>query len=89
LLLLLFNLKDAVTWIRKLDNEDKFIDCLAIRVHIRDRSYNALLHWMPTTFNPTNNLHLREVEEVNSLPNHLIQKAHWIKLTTRRCAGQT
>jgi len=33
--------------------------------------------------------HSRKVKEANSLPDHSIQKARWIKLIGRRCIGQT
>ncbi len=88
-LLLLFNSKEAVTWIKNPDKEDKFIDNFAVGAYFRDRSYNILLRWVPTTFDPDNRPHLREVEEANSLPDHSIQKARWIKPTMRRRAGQT
>src|SRR5258707_9357746 len=87
-LLLPFNSKEATPWIKSQDNEDKFLDKFAVGACFRDRSYNILLHWVLTTFDPNNKLHLREVEEANSLPDHSIQKARWIKPTMRRCAGQ-
>jgi hypothetical protein len=87
-LLLLLNSKEAADWIREPDVEDRFLDKFAIGACIRDRKYNIMLRWVPITYDPASNAHQREIEEVNSLPDHSIQKARWIKPTIRRRAGQ-
>jgi hypothetical protein len=88
-LLLLLNTKEAADWLREPNVEDKFIDKYAIGTCIRDRSFNVLLWWVPITLDPNNRVHHREIEEVNNLPEHLIQKMCWIKPVIRRRAGQT
>jgi hypothetical protein len=88
-LLLLLNSKEAADWLKEPDVEDKFLDKFAIGASIRVRKYNVLLRWVPLTFDPNNIKHLREIEEVNSLPDHSIWNARWIKLPNRRRAGQT
>jgi hypothetical protein len=83
-LLLLLNTKEAADWLREPDVEDKFIDKYAIGACIRDRSFNVLLRWVPITLDPNNRVHHREIEEVNNLPEHSIQKMRWIKPVIRR-----
>jgi hypothetical protein len=88
-LLLLLNSKEAADWLRSPDTEDRFLDKFAIGACIKDRNYNVLLRWVPITFDPNNSTNHREVEEMNSLPEHSLQKARWIKPANRRRAGQT
>ena len=88
-LLLLMNTKESATWLRNPRIEYKFVDKFAIGTHIRDRAYNILVRWVPITFEPSNKAHLREIEEVNNILDHSIQKARWIKPIIRRRAGQT
>ena len=86
-LLLLLSTKEAASWLRKPEIGYKLVDKFAIGARIRDRAYNILVRWIPTTFEP-NSKHLREIEEVNNLLEHSIQKARWIKPVIRRRAGQ-
>lgn len=88
-LLLLLNSKEAADWLRELDVEDKFIEKFASKAFFRDRSFNIILRWVPIIFDPNNRKHLREIEEVNGLVDHSIQKARWIKPVNRRRSGQT
>lgn len=88
-LLLLLNSKEAADWIREPDVEDRFLDKFAISACIRDRKFNVMLRWVPITYDPTSSVHQREVEEVNGLLDHSIQKARWIKPIVRRRIGQT
>jgi hypothetical protein len=88
-LLLLLNSKEAADWIREPDVKDRFLDKFAIGACIRDRKFNVMLRWVPITYDPTSSVHQREVEEVNGLPDHSIQKARWIKPIVRRRTGQT
>ena len=88
-LLLLINTKEGADWLREPGVIDNFIECFAAGASFRDRSYHVLLRWVPITLDPTNRTHLREIEEVNNLPEHSIHRMRWIKPTTRRRAGQT
>lgn len=44
---------------------------------------------MPIILDPNNYTHYREIEEVNGLPEYMIQKMRWIKPIIWRRAGQT
>ena len=88
-LLLLINSKEGADWLREPGVIDNFIDCFATGAVLRDRNYHVLIKWVPIVLDPTNRAHLREIEEVNNLPEHSIHKMRWIKPTIRRQAGQT
>jgi hypothetical protein len=88
-LLLMLNSKESAEWLREPDVEDKFLDKFAMGACIRDRNFNVILRWVPITLDPDNRSHHREIEEVNGLPDHSIQKVRWIKPIKRRRAGQT
>jgi len=88
-ILLTLNSKEAADWIREPGNEEVFADSFAKGAHIRDREYSLVLPSVPLTFEPDNETHLREVEEVNSLPTRVIRKARWIKPANRRRPEQT
>lgn len=88
-LLLTMNSRSAADWVRETDIEMKFTDAFSISSHVRQRTYNLILPGIPTTFNPDNAAHLREVEEINSLRANTIFKARWIKPIGRRRPDQT
>jgi len=88
-ILLTLNSKEAAAWIREPEIEMAFADSFAKGAHIRDREYSLVLPSVPLTFEPDNETHLREVEEVNSLPYRAIRKARWIKPVGRRRPEQT
>jgi hypothetical protein len=82
------NSKEAADWLREIDVERKFLDKFASGASFRDRSYIVFLRWVPIIFDPNSRTHLREIEEANSLPDHSIHKARWIKPVNRRRSGQ-
>ena len=86
--LLTLNSKEAVNWIREIGNEMTFADAFSKGVHIREREYILVAPRIPLTFKPENQTYLREIEEANSLPSHIIRKARWIKPTGHRQEGQ-
>ena len=88
-ILLTLNSKEATIWIREPENEMVFADAFVKGAHIRDREYSLIAPRIPLTFEPGNETHLREIEEVNSLPGRTIRKARWIKPVERRRPGQT
>ena len=88
-ILLTLNSKEAAIWIRDPGNEEAFANAFSKGAHIQEREYNLVLPRVPLTFEPENQKHLREIEEMNSFPSHIIRKARWIKPAARRRAGQT
>jgi hypothetical protein len=88
-ILLTMDSKETTLWIREPENEAVFADSFTNGTFIRDREYSLVAPRIPLTFEPNNATHLREIEEVNNLPYHVIQKARWIKLLSRRRPGQT
>jgi hypothetical protein len=86
--ILQLNSKEAANWIHEFKVEAKFTKAFAEASYFKDRQYNILVPRVPLTFDPTNNVHLREIEEANSLSPSSILKARWIKPEYRRSAGQ-
>jgi hypothetical protein len=88
-MLFYFNSKDTVKWIRQPAIEDIFLKQLAKDAYVKSRPYNILLRGVPIIFDPSNEAHLREIEELNGLFKFAILKARWIKPAARRRTGQT
>jgi hypothetical protein len=88
-LLLMLNSKQAADWLKDPGTETKFTNNFANDTFFINRSYNIIVPYTPITFNPSNDNHLREIEEHNKLSNGIIRKACWIKPAGRRREGQT
>lgn len=56
---------------------------------MKERTYQTVAPFVPLTFNPDSDRDLREIEEVNDLPEGSIAKARWIKPQNRRAPTQT
>ena len=84
----LFKHKEVVDWL-----QDPKVECtFAIRVAedamITKCTYSILVPRIPLTFNPSNEKHLREIEECNELLEGAVVKARWIKPVNRRVPEQ-
>ena len=88
-ILLTLNSSKAVKWIREPGTEVIFAEEFSTEVHIRERAYSPIVPRVPVTFEPSNDKHLRKMEEANSLDKNTIRKARWIKLLERRRPEQT
>ena len=86
--ILQLNSKETANWIRDFSVETEFTKAFAEASYFKDRHYNILVPRVPLTFDPSNQAHLREVEEANGLSSSTIIKARWIKPEYRRSAGQ-
>jgi len=87
--LLTLNTEEAVSWIRELYNETTFKKAFSPKAHIRERAFNLIVLRIPVTFEPSEDKHLCEIEEANSLNISTISKARWIKPMERRRPNQT
>ena len=85
---MLFKEKEVINWLQDQDAEFHFTTEIAPDAEIIKRLYSILVPRIPITFNPSNEAHLREVEECNDLPSGMIAKARWIKPEYRRVQGQ-
>lgn len=88
-LLLTLNSKEAVAWFRDASVEIAFTSTFSEGSHIEERTYSIIVPRVPITFEPSDEKHLRELEEVNDLDKRAIVKAKWIKPIGRRRADQT
>jgi len=88
-LVLILNSKEAVTWIKQPEIKIAFTMAFLEGLHITLQKYNLIVPRIPITFNPKEEKHLYEIEEVNRLCPNEIFKARWIKLTERWRLNQT
>jgi hypothetical protein len=85
---ILFKEKEIVDWLNNAGVESNFTSALAEDATITKCNFPILIPCIPLTFDPTEDSHLREVEECNELPTGTIVKARWIKLVYRRAPEQ-
>jgi hypothetical protein len=78
----------VMDWLKDQDAEFGFLSEFSRDASLSKRSYPILVPRIPLSFDPSNDAHLREVEEINDLPVGVIQKARWIKPEYRRAPGQ-
>jgi hypothetical protein len=88
-LLFTLNSKEAASWVREIKNEIAFTKEFSEGSQIRVRTFNLIVPQVPITFDPKEDKHLQEIEEVNGLVNNVLIKAKWIKPLERRCPDQT
>ncbi|KAF8258423.1 hypothetical protein EI94DRAFT_1622292, partial [Lactarius quietus] len=88
-MLLQFTTKEAADWLRIPENEAAFTKKFDPEATIRVKVHPIMVPRILITFDPSNLIHLREVEEVNRLPTNTIKKARWIKPEYRCAKGQT
>ncbi len=87
--LLTLNSKEAANWIREPLNEMEFTKSFSTDSHIRERTFNLIAPRVPITLEPSDDKHLHEIEEANSLNANSIRRARWIKPVERRRLEQT
>jgi hypothetical protein len=75
-------------WLQAPGVEQEFTAGIATDASITKCIYSLLVPRIPLTFSPSNDDHLREIEESNDLPVGVISKARWIKPEYRRTPEQ-
>ena len=85
---ILFEGKEVTEWLKDREAEHGFLSAFSKDATISKRTYPILVPRIPLTFDPSCDMHLREVEEANDLPVGAVQKARWIKPVYRRAPGQ-
>ncbi|KAF8258713.1 hypothetical protein EI94DRAFT_1503954, partial [Lactarius quietus] len=88
-MILQFKSKEAADWLHVPENKHAFTRRFDPDTTIMDRVHPIMVPRIPITFDPSNPVHLREVKEINRLPNKTIKKARWIKLVYRHATGQS
>jgi len=89
IILLTLNSKEVAKWLRIVPNKVAFTGKFSVELYIRERLYNLIVPRVPITFEPGNNKHLHELEEMNGLYKGMVRKAKWIKPLGRRRTDQT
>ena len=78
-LLLEFDSEASANWLREEANSNCFASNIGSGACIKNRSYQVIVQFVPIQFNPTDNTHLRDLEENNSLSPNSVLRAEWIK----------
>ncbi|KIJ32846.1 hypothetical protein M422DRAFT_83068, partial [Sphaerobolus stellatus SS14] len=65
-----------------------FMDNFGADATIKPRLYPIIVERVPTSFNPTYEGQLRQLEDANDLQNYEVAKARWIKPTNHREPNQ-
>ena len=84
----LFKDKEVINWLQDPAVDLEFTSGVSRDATIVKRIYSLLVPRIPTTLDPTNETHLREIEECNGLPTGTIVKARWVKPEYRRAPDQ-
>ena len=87
-ILINFSTKEAAAWLRHPDASHMFTAHFITGSTVIPRHYAILVPRVPTTFDPDEDAHIREVEEANGLEKNVITKARWIKPVYRRKPDQ-
>ncbi|RDB22365.1 hypothetical protein Hypma_010540 [Hypsizygus marmoreus] len=75
------NCTDAAKWI-SMDN--KFMSTFDSSAILRRRQYPVIIHFAPTTFDPTSVFEIDQVEEDNNIERRQLSGTRWIKPIERR-----
>jgi hypothetical protein len=83
-IIVLFKDKEVKEWLQSSETELLFTKSLGVDANIRPHQHVILVPKIPITLDPSNETHLREIEETNSLKVNSISKMRWIKPEQRR-----
>ena len=85
---ILFKGKHVIEWLKDHDVELGFLSAFMQDATISKQTYPILIPHVPLSFDPSCDMHLGEIEEINNLLVGAIQMARWIKPIYRRALGQ-
>ena len=87
-LLLKLDSSDALDWLHKDEIRERFLANIGSGANIKDRTYQTILSFVPIQFEPENEGHLRNFEDLNGIETNTVLKAEWIKLVKDRKEDQ-
>ena len=87
-LILQFGSKTVAEWFRQSHVELTILPKIDESATVKERNFQVLVPRVPTTFDPTKEEYLREIEELNNIHAKRLRKAKWIKPIYRRAMGQ-
>lgn len=67
---------------------DTFMENFSSHAMVKPQLYPIIVEWVPISFSPESEKELWEVEDVNTIEEHGIEKARWIKPTACREPNQ-
>ena len=84
----IFQDREVIKWLQNTKVKLDFVIEIAPDATITKRVFPILVPRISLTLDPSNEEHLREIEECNNFPTGTIEKARWIKPAYRRTPGQ-
>jgi len=79
---------EAATWVRDPIRKLILMESLGSSVHIKDRTFNLLVPFVPITTKVDDKHMLREIEKTNNIPSNSITQMKWIKDPQRQGRNQ-
>ncbi len=83
-----FKTKEAAEWLKDPETELMVLTEFDSTATIKERTYQMIVPRVPTTFDPTDEDSIKEIEETNCVKKGTIKRAKWIKPIYRRAPGQ-
>src|SRR3954469_3703714 len=87
-ILYLMTSKEVATWLQQPAVKAAFMEHYGGVVEVRDYGHTLIMEYVPVRFDTSSSRDLREVEEVNTLPEGDLMGAKWLKAVERRSLNQ-
>ena len=87
-LLLELNSDEAANWLKSDEVLTSFLENVGSGASVKNRTYQVIVQFVPVSFDPEDDEHIRAYEEHNNIANGSIAKAEWIKPVKDRKTGQ-
>ena len=82
------NSPEAATWLKDPIRKRTFLDHLGGKVQVKERLYQLVVPFLPTSVKTDDSMTLRAIERESDLTTHSIARMKWIKDPSRRSANQ-
>ena len=87
-LLLELNTDEAALWLKSDEIINRFLENLGSGASVKNRTYQVIIQFVPVSFDPADDEHIKVFEEHNNIAEGSIAKAEWIKPVKDRKPNQ-
>ena len=87
-LLLELNTDEAALWLKSDEIINRFLENLGSGASVKNRTYQVIVQFVPVSFDPADDKHIKAFEEHNNIAEGSIAKAEWIKPAKDRKPNQ-
>ena len=87
-LLLELNTDEATLWLKSDEIINRFLENLGSGASVKNRTYQVIVQFVPVSFDPADDKHIKAFEEHNNIAEGSIAKAEWIKPAKDRKLNQ-